>query len=109
MALIEAMASGLPIIATEVSGTKQVMIPDETGLLIPPGSPHDLAEAMLKLLLDPELAGRMGAAARQRVEQGFSASKQAQEHIALYRREWNRSGESRQRQTSRTRYEQQQP
>jgi glycosyltransferase involved in cell wall biosynthesis len=85
MALIEAMASGLPIVATSVSGTQQVMIPGETGLLVPPGDPVRLREAILSLLEDPLRARQMGEAARRRVETAFSARKQAEEHIALYR------------------------
>lgn len=90
MALLEAMASGLPIVATDVSGTKQVMVPDETGLLIPPGDVQQLREAIIRLLSEPDQAKAMGAAAQRHVE-SFSARKQAEEHIALYHREWHRS------------------
>jgi glycosyltransferase involved in cell wall biosynthesis len=91
MALIEAMASGLPIVATAVSGTQQVMISGETGLLIAPGDTQALRDAMLALLSDPVRAQAMGAAARRRVEACFSARKQAEEHSSLYRREWAKS------------------
>ena len=90
MALIEAMASGLPIVATDVSGTRQVMIPGETGIVVPPGDAQQLKEAIEYFLSDPAQARIMGAAAQRRIE-GFSARKQAEEHIALYQREWNRS------------------
>lgn len=86
MALIEAMASGLPIVATDVSGTKQVMILGETGLLVAPGDVGALILAIVALLSDPARACAMGAAARSRVESAFSAKKQAEEHIALFRR-----------------------
>ena len=86
MALIEAMASGLPIVATEVSGTIRVMVPGQTGILVPPGDAQKLAEAILQLLSDPERARAMGKAARRRVEREFSAQKQAEEHLALYHR-----------------------
>lgn len=86
MALVEAMAASLPVIATAVSGTNQVMVGGETGLLVPPGDSHRLAEAMLAMLADPARASAMGAAARLRVESYFSARKQAEDHIALYRR-----------------------
>jgi glycosyltransferase involved in cell wall biosynthesis len=91
MALIEAMASGLPIVATAVSGTQQVMISGETGLLVAPGDTQALRAAMLALLSDPARAQAMGAAARRRVEACFSARKQAEEHSSLYRREWAKS------------------
>jgi glycosyltransferase involved in cell wall biosynthesis len=87
MALVEAMATGLPVIATGVSGTNQVMVSGETGLLIPPGDARRLGEAMLELLSTPARARAMGEAARRRVEQRFSAQKQVEDHIALYRRE----------------------
>jgi glycosyltransferase involved in cell wall biosynthesis len=84
MALIEAMACGLPIVATEVSGSKQVVVSGETGLLVPPGDALQLTEALTRLLSDPVQAREMGAAARRRVETEFSARKQADEHIALF-------------------------
>ena len=90
MALIEAMAAGLPIIATEVSGTKQVMVADRTGLLVPPGDATALADAIRSLLSDPVQAETMGAAARARVVESFSAARQAQLHRNLYEREWRR-------------------
>jgi glycosyltransferase involved in cell wall biosynthesis len=91
VALVEAMASGLPIIATEVSGTRQVMVPGETGLLVPPGDAPQLSEAIVQLLSEPAQARAMGAAARQRVEACFGAKKQAEDHMALYAREGRRS------------------
>lgn len=84
MALIEAMACGLPIVATEVSGSKQVMVSGETGLLVPPGDALQLTEALTRLLSDPAQAREMGTAARRRVETEFSARKQADEHVALF-------------------------
>lgn len=89
MALIEAMASGLPIVATEVSGTKQVMMHGETGLLIPPGDSTDLRDALMYLLSQPDRARAMGRAAQRHVAAAFGARKQADEHLALYRRSWN--------------------
>jgi glycosyltransferase involved in cell wall biosynthesis len=89
MALVEAMATGLPIIATEVSGSKQAMINGETGLLVGPGDVAQLEEAMVRLLSQPDQARAMGSAAQRRVESNFGASKQAEEHIALYHRQRN--------------------
>lgn len=86
MALLEAMASGLPIVASEVSGTVQAIIPNETGILVPPGDVQRLTDAIEQLLSDPVRAQAMGSAARRRVEAEFSAQKQADEHLALYHR-----------------------
>lgn len=87
MALIEAMATGLPVIATAVSGSKQVVIDGESGLLVNPGDSAALEAAMMRLLSDPELAATLGKSARARVDARFGAAKQADDHIALYRRE----------------------
>ena len=85
MALVEAMASGLPIVATDVSGSKQAILPGKTGILVPPGNVEDLENAIIHLLKNPEIGKQMGAAARLRADEEFSAAKQAQDHIALYR------------------------
>lgn len=87
MALIEAMATGLPIIATDVSGTRDVMVPGETGLLVPPGDSESLAQAVEMLLNDPARGRRMGAAARRQVTALYGSHKQAAEYMALYLRE----------------------
>jgi glycosyltransferase involved in cell wall biosynthesis len=71
--IVEAMAHGLPIIASAVGGIPD-MITAETGLLVPPGDPHALAEAMCCLAADPEMRARMGSAARARYERFFSPS-----------------------------------
>ncbi len=84
MALIEAMAAGLPVVATDVSGTRGVMLDGETGLLVPPGDAAALGWAIATLLAAPERAAHMGAAGRLRVERYFSARKQAADHLALF-------------------------
>jgi glycosyltransferase involved in cell wall biosynthesis len=84
MALIEAMASGLPVIATDVSGTRQVVVPGETGILVVPGDAQELASAITEFLTNPARAHAMGTHARQRVERLFSAQKQAREYVSLF-------------------------
>jgi glycosyltransferase involved in cell wall biosynthesis len=86
MALLEAMASGLPVVASAVSGSVQAVLPGETGLLVPAGDVPELTKAISQLLDDPVRAQAMGVAAKRRVELEFSARKQADEHLALYRR-----------------------
>lgn len=83
--LLEAMATGLPIVATRVGGNPEVVADGETGLLAPVGNPEALAEAMLTLLRDPQRADQMGAAGRQRVEEHFDLRKVAGRYDALYR------------------------
>jgi glycosyltransferase involved in cell wall biosynthesis len=84
IALLEAMASGLPCIATKVSGTKQVIVPDITGLLVSPADSAALRDAMLTMLADPEAAHRMGEAGRRRVASEYSAGKQTARLIARF-------------------------
>jgi glycosyltransferase involved in cell wall biosynthesis len=69
--VIEAMAQGLPTIASEVGGIPD-LLSDDSGLLVPPGDDEALAEAMRRLASDPDLRARMGQAARQRYLKLFS-------------------------------------
>jgi glycosyltransferase involved in cell wall biosynthesis len=88
MALLEAMASGLPVLATEVSGTSQVVEDGISGLLIPAADPARLAEGLRELLAvarSPERSEAMGRAARDRVVARFGVRSQAEAHAALYR------------------------
>lgn len=91
MALIEAMASGLPVLATCVSGSQQVVAPGETGLLVPPGDIAQLQQALTEMIANPESAKRMGQAGSAHVEALFGAGKQADEHLALYWKEWKKA------------------
>ena len=87
MALVEAMAAGLPVVATNVSGTRQVVVDGATGLLVPPADTEQLVAALVTLLEDPARAREMGAAGRERVESLFSATKQAADYLSLFGRE----------------------
>jgi glycosyltransferase involved in cell wall biosynthesis len=84
MALLEAMASGLPVIATDVAGSRQVVVPGESGILVPPGDAAALAGAMGELLADEAQRARLGRDARLRVEGEFSSARQAERHAAAY-------------------------
>jgi glycosyltransferase involved in cell wall biosynthesis len=84
VALVEAMASRLPVIATEVSGTSQVMVDGETGWLVPPGDPAALSRAMAELLSNPAHAAAMAAAGCERVAASFGARTQAERLVALF-------------------------
>lgn len=85
MALLEAMAAGLPVIATSVSGTRQVVEDGRTGMLVAPGDSAELARAMSRLAGDATLRARLGAAGRDHVRAEFSVDRQAQRHLDLYR------------------------
>jgi glycosyltransferase involved in cell wall biosynthesis len=83
-ALLEAMAAGLPAIATAVGGTPEVVVDGVTGLLVPPHDPTALAEAIRRLLDDPNLGQRMGQAGRERVLQHFSVEQMVERTQTLY-------------------------
>lgn len=87
MALLEAMAAGLPCIATRVSGSSQVIEQGSSGLLVQPGDADDLEIALRRLLADRALADALGRAGRQRVLDHFSSRQQARKHIELFRTE----------------------
>ena len=63
MTLLEAMAAGLPVVSTDVGGISELVIRNESGLLVPSQSPEALARAILDLVRDPQLAKRMGVTA----------------------------------------------
>ncbi|HUO85796.1 MAG TPA: glycosyltransferase, partial [Thermoanaerobaculia bacterium] len=71
LVVLEAMESGLPVVASRVSGVPEVVIDGETGWLVPPEDPVALAAALAEVLADPVEARRRGAAARRRVEEHF--------------------------------------
>jgi glycosyltransferase involved in cell wall biosynthesis len=72
LAILEAMAAGKPVVATTVGGNGEAVEEGVTGLLVPPADPAALAEAMLKVLGDPQGAERMGLEARRRLRERFS-------------------------------------
>ncbi len=73
-AVVEAMASGVPVVATAVNAVGDVVVPGETGLLVPPRRPELLADAIGYLLASPETAARMAAAARERLGTRFGVA-----------------------------------
>jgi glycosyltransferase involved in cell wall biosynthesis len=70
--VLEAMAAGVPVIATRVGGTAEIVADRATGILVEKGDMEAVAQASLRLADDPALAGRMGAAARDLVARRFS-------------------------------------
>ncbi len=81
--LPQAMAAGLPIVATAVDGNAEAVTDGVNGLLTPPGDPQAMAAALLRLLKDPALARKMGEAGRTRAEE-FSARKMVSDIADLY-------------------------
>jgi glycosyltransferase involved in cell wall biosynthesis len=70
--VLEAAATGLPVVTTECTGSRDSVVPEVTGLLIPPGYPEAIAEAVILLLHDPARRRRMGIAARAWVAEHYS-------------------------------------
>ena len=85
--LLESMAMGVPVVATSVSAIPELVEDGKTGLLVPPGSPQQLANAILRLLTEQELRRKVIEAGRARVIQGFDSSVLIRDLAAIYRQE----------------------
>jgi len=83
-ALLEAMAGGVSPVATDVWGIPEVVRDGETGLLVPPADTLALKEAILKLLADPGLREKMGAASRKAAEEKFSLDSMISQTVVVY-------------------------
>ncbi|MEM7202494.1 MAG: glycosyltransferase [Planctomycetota bacterium] len=81
---LEAMAVGVPVVASAVGGLPESIADGATGLLVPPAEPAELATAIRRLLADPDLRRRMGRAGEARVRQGFTAARMATRTEQLY-------------------------
>lgn len=75
--VLEAMAQGTPVIGSRHSGIVEAITDDASGLLVPPGDAHALADAMARLIADPGLRARLGAAGRRTVVERFDAKTQS--------------------------------
>lgn len=84
VAVLEAMAAGLPVVATAVGGTPEVIEEGKQGYLVPPGNPIALADSLLALLADEGRRLTMGRQARQRVEKEFTFTAQGQAYERLF-------------------------
>ena len=82
-AMLEAMASGLPVIASCIAGNEELVIDGETGFLVPSEDVQVLQSALKKLLSDPALREKMGRASRQHVEANYSWESTAQQYALL--------------------------
>lgn len=91
--ILEAMATGLPIVATQVGGNGELVDDGVTGRLIPAAQPEHMADALLDDFRDPRQAARFGRAARQAAERRFSIDKMVADYCNVYRGELARTGQ----------------
>ncbi len=82
-AVLEAMASGLPVVATKVAGSEELVVNGETGTLVPVEDVAALREALRPFLVETEMREKMGNAARPRVEQSFTWMRTAEEYRSI--------------------------
>ena len=82
--ILEAMATGLPVVAASVGGNAEVVENDRSGILCADSAPSAIADALARYLADPALAQRHGTAGRARAEQHFSLEAMVREYSALY-------------------------
>lgn len=88
--VLEAMASGLPVVATDIRGCREEVVDGVTGLLVPPGDPARLGAASVALLSDGDRSRRMGAAGQQRAREQFDESQVCARVLEEYERRLGR-------------------
>lgn len=82
--LLEALAAGRPIVATDVPGCREAVVAGENGFLVPPRDPHRLAEALATLIRDGDMRARFGRRSRQLAEAEFGTARVNEATLALY-------------------------
>jgi len=83
--LIEAGACGVPVVASRVGGVADVVEDQRTGLLVPPGDPASLSQAIVRLLRDRTVAARLAKTFRRRIERAFNVTQMVERTLAVYR------------------------
>ena len=93
--ILEAMASGLAVLATAVGGNADLVLQGETGVIVPAGEPQKMAQAVLELAANPERARAMGDAGRQRVLSTFSMQSMVAAYRSVYDHQFRRAAVAR--------------
>ena len=86
VAVLEASACGRPVVASDIGGLREVVVPGVTGFLVPPDSPREAAEAIGRLIESPALRSELGRNGRKWVEERYDWRKNVQEMMAVYRK-----------------------
>ena len=82
--ILEAMASGLPVIATDVGGNADLVVPQQTGAIVPPAHPESMARGLLHMAMRPSQAQAMGEAGRERALANFSLQAMVSTYQSVY-------------------------
>jgi glycosyltransferase involved in cell wall biosynthesis len=90
VAVLEAAAAGCPVVATSVGGVPEIIEDGTTGLLVPPGDPQAMADAILAMLTEPQRARQLATAAKKLVEREYSTEAWSKKWEALYVQEVRR-------------------
>ncbi len=85
VSLLEAQAAGVPVVACTAGGVPETVADGRTGLLVAPGNPAALADAIIQLLNDPNRRQQLGTAAAARIRADFSPDRMVEDYLALYR------------------------
>jgi glycosyltransferase involved in cell wall biosynthesis len=86
LALLEAMAEGLPVVASAVGGMPEIIQDGKNGLLVPAGNPVALARALHRLMMDADLRSRLGSAARRTIAEHYDLERFRSQHVELLQR-----------------------
>ncbi|HRX79457.1 MAG TPA: glycosyltransferase [Pirellulaceae bacterium] len=84
-AIMEAMSAGVPVVASDIPGNRDLVVPEQTGYLVPVGDAAEMARKTQLIIDDADRAAQFGAAARNRMLEEFSVEKMVQRHADLYR------------------------
>lgn len=97
LVVLEAIACGVPVVATAVGGVPELVRAEESGILVPPEDSAALADAIVRVLRDPELRARFTAAAREHAAAHYAPERFVDQHLELYSRLLDRGPERRAR------------
>ncbi|MDA1052681.1 MAG: glycosyltransferase [Planctomycetota bacterium] len=84
-AIMEAMSAGVPVVASDIPGNRDLVVPEQTGYLVPVGDSAEMARKTQLIIDDADRAAKFGEAARTRMREEFSVEKMVQRHAELYR------------------------